>query len=193
MPWLILFSARVKVRNATARTRLIVVTSDRKKRSVFIAMLLLLGCIVSVIFGIEALSEDSRLATFNNAISAISGNWLFGTGLGSFPLVYPGYEPLSELSATFANHVHNDYLELVLEGGLAAILLILVFIVLVCLNFFNTTLSQAAGLAVASVLVHSLVDYPLRTMAVATIFATISAMLFSRAELMQDPVPDDRS
>lgn len=167
-------------------------SSDWKKRSVFIAMLLLSGVIVSAFFGLEALNEDSRLATFINTISAISGNWIFGTGLGSFPLVYPGYEPLSELSATFANHVHNDYLELVLEGGLAAMSLILVFIVLVCLNFFNTTLSQAAGLAVGSVLIHNLVDYPLRTMAVATIFAAIAAMLFSQAEPVPDSARNDR-
>ena len=85
---------------------------------------------------------------------------------------------------TYVNHAHNDYLELALEGGMPAILLMIAFLAWWSLRAFAiwrspnaAELGRAACIASAAILLHSLVDYPLRTAAIATIFAMALALM----------------
>ena len=126
-----------------------------------------------------ALEADLRSTFFKNTISAIGDHWLFGTGFGTFPIIYPQYEAVDEVRRNFANHAHNDYLEVFLETGLFGVLLFFGFVTLLAYNMFRSPLSQAAGLSILAILIHSGLDYPLRTMAIATLFATLSAIVFS--------------
>ena len=128
----------------------------------------------------DVLDADLRSTFFKNTMAAISDYWLFGTGIGTFPIIYQQYEAVDDVIHVFANHAHNDYLEVFLETGVFGVLLFLLFLVLMARNMFRTPLSQAASLSILAILVHSGVDYPLRTMAIATLFATLSAILFSR-------------
>ena len=130
-------------------------------------------------FGI-ALEADLRSVFFKNTMAAISNYWKFGTGLGTFPIIYPQYESTNEVIRVFANHAHNDYLEIFLETGMLGVLLLLGFLALTARSFLESPLAQAAGLSILAVLFHSGIDYPLRTMAIATLFATFSAIAFSR-------------
>ena len=50
-----------------------------------------------------------------------------GSGVGSFQRVYRHFEDHSAVTRTFANHAHNDYLELALETGIPGILLLVLF------------------------------------------------------------------
>lgn len=105
-----------------------------------------------------------------------------GIGFGNFTLIYPRYESIGELAAKYVNHAHNDYLELLLEGSLLAFLLIAAYFVLLARRLFTAQLSglqKGAALAICFLLAHSLVDYPLRTMALGVLFATLNAILFS--------------
>jgi hypothetical protein len=52
-------------------------------------------------------------------------------------------------------------------------------------------LQRLALLSIVVILLHSLVDYPLRTMAVAMIFAFFNALFFADVG-MQSPKDDDR-
>jgi O-antigen ligase len=85
----------------------------------------------------------------------------------------------------FTNHAHNDYLEFVLELGIAGILLILGFVVWWWRrslqawrdDYKGASLARAGSVAIGVVLAHSLVDYPMRTSAIASIFAVGCALL----------------
>ena len=77
------------------------------------------------------------------------------------------------------NHAHNDYLELALETGLPGILLLIAFLAWWCWQAAavwrspsSNHLAKAATIASAAIMAHSIVDYPLRTSAIAALFAT---------------------
>jgi O-antigen ligase len=102
----------------------------------------------------------------------------FGSGLGSFVKVYPLYEIPAQITPIYAVHAHNDYLEVGLEVGLAGIILMLLFLAWWSAAFWRAwrtaergPFARAAAIASAAILVHSLVDFPLRTAAIATCFA----------------------
>lgn len=92
----------------------------------------------------------------------------YGSGFGSFARLYRRFETSDALEMTYLNHAHNDLYELAIEGGLPAILIVLIFAVwwgFQCWRAVakNSLLAQA-GMSVGSmILASSLVDYPLRT------------------------------
>lgn len=102
----------------------------------------------------------------------------FGSGIGSFDEVYRANEDPGTVDRFYVNHAHNDYLELAIETGLVGLVLILLFLawwvdaVRKMLRSPLTDRFATAGMiASAMILLHSAVDYPLRTAAISTIFA----------------------
>jgi len=93
------------------------------------------------------LEQDLRSVFFTNTWAAVKDHWLAGTGLGTFSLIYPMYEAREEIIQVYANHAHNDYLELLLEGGLIVVPVFLLFLLQVFRNLFNSALSEAAALS----------------------------------------------
>ncbi|MEM8750430.1 MAG: O-antigen ligase family protein [Pseudomonadota bacterium] len=128
----------------------------------------------------EAIQQDLRSLYFANTWEAIKDHWIFGTGLGTFVAVYPLYEAREEIVSVYANHAHNDYLELMLEGGLMFLIPMVSGAVLIVLRALKKNRMDVLALSLAPVLVHSIVDYPLRTFAVALVFSVLAAMVFSR-------------
>jgi O-antigen ligase len=113
---------------------------------------------------------------------AIRDTWLWGTGFGTFDLVYPFYESRDMVHVQYVNHAHNDFLEFILEGGIAAGILLLVYATAVAMRAFQVVrypLQRLALLSIFVILLHSLVDYPLRTMAIAMSFAFFNVLFFS--------------
>jgi len=155
---------------------------------------LMVLAVISFLF-LESGSEvdgDLRLVFYKNTISAISDYWIIGTGLGTFINIYPMFEPQADMTREFANHAHNDYLELLLEiGFLFFIPLIGLFLFLLFRHAMRTSLTQAATLSVLAVLLHSLVDYPLRTMAVATTFTVLLAIILSKGDMTFTPLREE--
>lgn len=123
---------------------------------------------------------DMRTLFYANTWTAIKDHLWTGTGLGTFVIVYPFYEPLDQIISRYINHAHNDYLELLLELGIVFIPLLLIFLWLLFRALFGTSFQQAAALSLLSILVHSFVDYPLRTMSIAILFAFFSAIIATR-------------
>lgn len=122
----------------------------------------------------------SRSAFAANTWQAIQNHWGLGTGLGSFVIIYPMYEAREEISYVYANHAHNDFLELLLEVGIASIAIFLLYTFQIIKHSTRSKLSQAAGLSILAVLLHSLIDYPLRTMAISVVFGILSAIILSQ-------------
>jgi O-antigen ligase len=112
----------------------------------------------------------------------------FGSGLGSFKAVYPMFEPVERVSGVFINHAHNDYVEVWLECGWAGLAIAAAFGLWWAARTFQVLRSgrgqdQALALAGAIVtgllLAHSALDYPLRTPALAVVFAVACALMTS--------------
>lgn len=124
-------------------------------------------------------AERAEMARQTAALAREAMPW--GTGLGSFPGVYAQREPELGLDMLMSNHAHNDWLEWPLETGIAGVVLALAWF-----GLFAWCLRRARpwppGVAVAALLLlapllHSVVDYPLRTFAVATLAALLAGTL----------------
>lgn len=127
-------------------------------------------------------SRQEILATSLNATRAFMP---LGSGLGTFPRVYALYEDHERLDPTTAvNHAHDDYVELALETGILGMLLITLFLIWWARAALRTwragdsgPFARAAAIASAAILVHSIVDFPLRTAAISSCFAMSIALL----------------
>ena len=172
------------------------------------AALLLVGAVVvlevtpigaDVLTSQATTSVDSRQEIFATTSRAVGDFLPFGSGLGSFRSVYHLYENPGQVTSTYVVHVHNDYLELALETGLAGILLIASF--LICWGaaawrawgtLERQPFARAAAIASAAILVHSLVDFPLRTAAISAVFGMCLALLVDRSAAAPDEQPELR-
>jgi O-antigen ligase len=133
------------------------------------------------------ISVQSRQEMLSTTAKAIGDFMPWGTGLGTFRSVYQLYESPAEVTQLYANHAHNDYAELALETGVPGILLVLAFIAWwagasrrAWTNPDAGAFAKAASIASAAILVHSIVDFPLRTATIATVFAMCLALLIER-------------
>ncbi len=132
---------------------------------------------------------DERPVMVRVTLLAAGAMMPFGSGLGSFVPTFQMFEKPRDLFAgTFANHAHNDLLELALETGLGGLLLLCAFIVWLALRArrawatpqrpgIDAYLQDAAIVVIMLFLGHSLVDYPLRTSALLSVFAIACALL----------------
>lgn len=127
----------------------------------------------------STLKADLRSTIYANTLQAIGDHWLTGAGLGSFLYIYPPYEKLDQVLPVYINHAHNDYMELLLETGVAGLILVAAFYLIILRNFYRSRLTQAAFISIAALSFHSMVDYPLRTMAIAVTFAYFAAVIMS--------------
>ena len=135
-------------------------------------------------FAIDPLS-DARVPFARNTIRGALAYMPFGSGIGTFVSVYPTFEPAQDTIANvYANHAHNDWLEVWLEGGVTSMLLVAAFLVWFSWRAKNIWLDtprdrrpidillvRAGTVAIPLLLVHCLVDYPLRTGAMMAFFA----------------------
>lgn len=135
----------------------------------------------------DQLGEDrtSRRVMAATTIQAAQAHLPFGSGLGTLLDVYRTFEDPFVPASTYVNHAHNDYAEVFLEMGIPGALLVICFILWYVWMAWRawrnsqegSILQRAATLVILVVLVHSLVDYPIRTAAIGAIFAAGCAMM----------------
>lgn len=108
----------------------------------------------------------------------------FGSGLGSFRDIYHWYEPRATIGNSYVNHAHNDLLELMIETGAFGLIVLALFVRwwgLQALALWRARRSDpfplAATLMTGAMMAHSLVDYPLRTAAMSSLFAAGCALM----------------
>jgi len=190
-----------------AASTLIVLPAGSRLRlwSIILAFLLVVAAVVAletVPIGGTKLGEDATSSVQSRAeILATSSRALhdflpLGSGLGSFREVYQLYELPNQVTTTYVIHAHNDYVELALETGLAGIAVLLLFFIwwgAAVWRVWRTAeagpFARAAAIASAAILVHSLVDFPLRTAAISACFGMCLALLADR----RAPLPSDPS
>jgi O-antigen ligase len=147
--------------------------------SIAAPLVIVIGPFGNNLIGVQKANvEGSRQVVFAKSFHAAGTYFPVGSGTATFQPVYRMMEPLSVINTTYRNHVHNDWLELSLETGLAGILVMALFLVWWASRIRAIwhaeepdRFAQAAVIATAMILLHSLVDYPLRTAAISSIFA----------------------
>lgn len=135
--------------------------------------------------------HDARVRFARNTIEAAWAYFPFGSGVGSFVPVYGMFEkPADIIEHTYANHAHNDVLELWLESGVVGITIAVFFVIWLVARSraiwsrsaaagqdIDRLLARAATVVIGLLIAHSFVDYPLRTGAMMAVFAFSCALL----------------
>jgi O-antigen ligase len=181
-----------------AASALIVLPPNSRLRlwAVVVAGVLLVGAVTALEttsiggakFGQESTtSVESREAILSTSAEALKDFLPLGSGLGSFARVYHLYEKPSQVSDEYVIHAHDDYVELALETGAAGVIILVLFLMWWAATVWRVwrtaeagPFARAASIASAAILVHSLVDFPLRTAAISTCFAMCLALLAVR-------------
>lgn len=132
--------------------------------------------------------SDLRYQFWPVVIEGIKTYFPAGSGFGTFQPVFAALEPLSIVKPTYVNHAHSDYLEIALEGGIAGVALIAGFIMWLAATTvarFRVCRPGRAGFApiliasagVTELLLHSILDYPLRTLGLAALTSVYCGIL----------------
>lgn len=108
---------------------------------------------------------------------------LFGVGLGAYPMAYPRYDPSSGIMRV--EQAHNDYLQVMADGGIIGGLLACAFLYLLFrygLKAMNTRDQQHRAVVIGALtgcfalLVHSFVDFNLQVTANAQLFLALAIL-----------------
>jgi O-antigen ligase len=173
--------------------------SPWRRRIVLAAAVLLVGgmallgttSVRSSAFGSDTTTAvESRQEMLATSAEAIRDFMPWGSGLGTFRSVYQLYENPTQVTNTYVIHAHDDYVELALETGLPGVLLMIGFLVWWVGTVWRAwrytesgVWSRAASIASGAILLHSLVDFPLRTAAISAVFAMCLALLVERRSI----------
>lgn len=142
--------------------------------------------------------QDGRWMIFNNTISAIGEFFPLGSGIGTFNQAFPRFQDFS-FNGAFINRAHNDYLEWIMEGGIIAGFLILMFLALYLSRWpkvlkrgewrtFNF-MQIGAGIGLFAMILHTFVDFNLHIPANQIYFAFLAALFFYQTDNKTDAAP----
>lgn len=134
------------------------------------------------IYGASAQDTDRRIV-WSVGLRAAKDFPLTGSGLGAFRVVIPSYLPAGERDQWL--QMHNDYLEVLIGGGVVAAALAIGLAIAFVGRFAGAVRLAASagrvlpvlgiGLGLVSVAVHEFVEFGLQTPGNALLFVTIAA------------------
>jgi O-antigen ligase len=126
-----------------------------------------------------------RMDTWRDTWKMIRTNPIVGTGLGAYETAYPIYAK-DDGTAGVVAQAHNDYLQVLADGGIVGGLIVLWFIVALCravyrglqaTDPFLVKAAVAGGVGLFGILVHSLFDFNLQLPSHALLFCLCSVVL----------------
>lgn len=152
------------------------------------------GAVVAVQMGFWGVMERFQADPFDDArvyvqritLEAANEAFPWGTGMGTFRRVYEQHEALETALPLYINRAHNDWIEFYLEAGLAGLVLIGLW-----LAWWLWARREPAGrdipieqrlqalvctLALIALALHSMVDFPMRTVAISTMAGALLAL-----------------
>lgn len=131
-------------------------------------------------------SGESRPDLWSDTLYAAWQHFPWGGGLGTFVPLFVAAERLEQVDEAVTNRAHNDYLELLLEGGLFGVLALLGVTAIIVGLIWAGRRNPAAGsrahylfaiTTLGLIALHSIVDYPLRSMSLAFVAAICVGLL----------------
>ena len=133
---------------------------------------------------VKRASAEMRAAIAKDSVKMVKDRPIIGWGLGTFPVVYPSFR--SFYTNFFVNEAHNDFVQLLVETGIAGFSLIMTFLVLTYKAGIRgaehwryeprATMALAALIGCTGLLVHGLADFNLQIPANAALFVALAAM-----------------
>ena len=130
------------------------------------------------------LNTGLRLRIYRDGLRMFTYKPVLGWGLGTFPTVYPQFR--SFYTNKFVNHAHNDYVQLLVETGLAGAIVMVWFLASLYRSGWrklgnwqedlNGAVALAALMGCTGILVHGLLDSNLQVPANAALFYTLAAI-----------------
>jgi O-antigen ligase/tetratricopeptide (TPR) repeat protein len=140
--------------------------------------------------GGEAL-RDRRLAIWTRALPLVRAFPLWGTGYGTYEFVDTLHRSDAVDAGMIVDHAHNDFLELLVEGGLAGLVPGVTAVTLVFLLGLRAArrpgtrtdgaLLAGALVALAAVTVHSFTDFSMHIPSCAVLVVVLAALLCGQA------------
>lgn len=145
--------------------------------------------VIERFFDIErGMRIGDRPAVWKATLAMVADKPLLGHGFGTFAALFPAYR--SAPTGFWYSHAHNDYLEILAEGGVLGLGLALWLVVAFARRLIGALRRPATpgqhavvfwlGTGIVSVLLHSTADFGLRITAVGFTFVLLVA-LFVRA------------
>lgn len=173
--------------------------------------LLLIGAVIAGAFFVGGETSLSRFAetaaskdiTTNRThiwavtLKAIAGNMPFGAGLGAFAQAYTPYDDFNGLERV--EQAHNDYLQVLADGGVPGALIGLAFVFLLYQaarkgiaehNMYRRGIAIGSLSGIFAILIHSIFDFVLHTTAISILFLTLTAMLSAALRKYPDDETD---
>ena len=185
-----------------ALTLLILLVKAPWRRSVAASIAILIPMIVIAVAWIgfdqvyhrfTSITEANAANSRGQMLSDLRQAWkhfpVFGTGLGTHPVVFPMFDHSNVLAV--ATHAENEYAQMMTETGGVGLALAMVFIVIIWMHFAQTirgrfsSLSAIAiglGYGFVAILVHSLSDFGQHIPADAALTAVTCGLIVSLAQ-----------
>lgn len=168
-----------------------ILAAVRERRALLAIPLLVLAAGVWLMHDWMAgiMAADPRFAVAD-ATFAMGASYLpFGSGIGSFVEAFAQNAPNLLMMPVYANHAHNEYAEWWMTGGLPAMLAlggVLGVLVQAGLRLLrlqgrcgDSVLAASCLVAIGATLVHSWVDYPLRTTTMMTTVSLVAGVMLA--------------
>jgi O-antigen ligase/tetratricopeptide (TPR) repeat protein len=154
---------------------------------------------VATIWETNVLVEEGRNAVWSRVLGLFPDFPWIGTGMGTFRFVEPLTRGPNDSKNFIFEHMHNDYLEVLVEGGILQLAVVLTLAFLIFrIGFQAFQRHQGTGLGsmvvgalfgLVAVAIHSTVDFGLHVPAVSLLAITIVACVGNLGE-PQAVVPD---
>jgi hypothetical protein len=139
----------------------------------------------------ESLADELRVQVLPVVWGMAKSYFPAGSGFGTFYLVYNIAEPHNLLQSSYLNQAHNDLLQVVVEGGAGALLLLGAALIWFLRSGWQSwtafraavrmgrtiPLGPFAWLSLAVLLAASVVDYPIRTPALMSVAVILASLL----------------
>lgn len=132
-------------------------------------------------------NPTSRQNMWTYTWTAIDSFWPLGSGIGTYQSVIPMFEDPDLVTSRYIATAHNEYLQVLVEAGVLGLAVLLIGISWL---FWRTKIVWLAGnaassdnfqkMALVGILacsLHSIVDYPARTPAIASLLALYVAIV----------------
>ena len=151
--------------------------------------------------------QESRLIVWRDSWRMIKDFPIFGSGFGTFLTTYPAYRTVP--GKFIYDHAHNDYLEILTDGGLVGFLLVSLFLLVLFRNtlavlakrrdHFATLLTVGSMSGIVALLLHSVTDFNMHNGANGLYFFLLCGILVSsshtrrQATAQESILPPSRS
>jgi O-antigen ligase len=147
----------------------------------------------------ENVENDLRVRILPESIEAAKAFFPVGAGYGAFPAVFPRFESEEDLSPQYVNHTHSELTQIVIEGGIVAIVLLLGFLIwfgIACWRVWRSSRGHPDEIAEARLctillvlpLVASVTDYAIRAPLMACAMAFVGVVLSQSLRGLAAPV-----